>query len=91
MSEQEKANAIPTEGTITETKADERSWLKKFVDNHPKAWKWAKRIGVGLGATAGLVGAFELGRATGPKCEPMKLVEDTEKEETDETDDVFEE
>lgn len=90
MSEQEKMNAVPAEGTITETK-DERSWLKKFVDSHPKAWKWAKRIGAGLGIAGSLVGAFELGRATGPKCEPAKLVEDTEKKETDETDDVFEE
>lgn len=88
MSEQEKTNAVPVKGAITEVK-DERSWLKKLVDNHPKAWKWAKRIGAGLGITGGLIGAFELGRVTGPKLEPMKLEESTDEEETE--DDVFEE
>ena len=90
MSEREKKESIVTKGTVTEAKPDERTWLKKFVDNHPKAWKWAKRICVGLGATAGLVGAFELGRATGPKMEPMKLEDSTENEEETE-DAVFEE
>ena len=89
MSEQEKMNAVPAEGSVTEVK-DERSWLKKLVDNHPKAWKWAKRIGAGLGIAGGLVGAFELGRATGPKMEPMKLEDSTENEEETE-DNVFEE
>lgn len=87
MSEQEKMNAVPTEGTVTEVKTDERTWLKKFVDNHPKAWKWAKRIGAGLGVTAGLFGAFELGKTTGANSvEPVKLIDCTEPEENTEDD-----
>lgn len=66
MSEQEKKEAIVTEGTVTET-TDERSWLKKFVDAHPKAWKWAKRIGAGIGIGAATLTAFELGKVSGAK------------------------
>ena len=81
MSEQEKA--IPTEGTITETK-DERSWLKKLIDNHPKAWKWAKRIGVGIGFGGSLLMSFELGKAAGGKSttpEPTCIGEATEEDD----------
>jgi hypothetical protein len=88
MSEQEKMNAVPAEGTITEVK-DERSWLKKFVDNHPKAWKWAKRIGAGLGITGSVIGAFELGKATGANSvEPVKLTDCTTEPEEDAEDDA---
>ena len=81
MSEREKANAIQTEGTITETK-DERGWLKKLIDNHPKAWKWLKRIGAGIGVGGGLLMSFELGKATGARnVEPVKLIDETTDEE----------
>ena len=95
MSEQEKMNAVPAEGTITETKVNERSWFKKFVDNHPKAWKWAKRIGAAVGVTGGLVCAFEAGKACGGRLPgtTVTITEGTtEQEETsEEPDDVFEE
>lgn len=96
MSEQEKMNAVPAEGTITEAKvADERSWLKRFADNHPKAWKWAKRIGAAVGVTGGLVCAFEAGKACGGRLPGTTVTItdgcDTEENNEEMPDDVFEE
>ena len=54
MSEQEKKEAIPTEGAVIDAPAKE-SKIRKWIDSHPKTVKWAKRIGVGtlwLGSTA---------------------------------------
>lgn len=65
MSEQEKKEAIPTEGTVTDAPVKE-SKIRKWIDSHPKTVKWVKRIGVGtlwLGSTAlaYLVGASTKG------------------------------
>jgi hypothetical protein len=85
MSEQEKKEAIVAEGTVTEAK-DERSWLKKLVDNHPKAWKWAKRSGAGIGIGGSLLMSFEIGKATGARnVEPVKLIDTTETDEENDT------
>ena len=56
MSEQEKKEQgiVEAEGTVTDASVKE-SKIRKWIDSHPKAVKWAKRIGVGtlwLGSTA---------------------------------------
>lgn len=83
MSEHEK-EAIPTEGTVTDTPVKE-SKIRKWIDDHPKTIKWAKRIGVGtlwFGSTAlaYLVGA---GTKTGA-AEPMNALTESTTEDEDE-------
>ena len=88
MSEQEKKEAIPTEGTVTNAPDVKESKIRKWIDGHPKTIKWAKRIGVGtlwLGSTAlaYLVGANTKGpEPSVPALNEADTDDDEELEET---------
>lgn len=62
MSEQEKMNAVPTEGTITTTE-EKKPWFKRVAEN-PKVRKWAKRVAAGAGWALTAFAAFKLGQGT---------------------------
>lgn len=61
MSEQEKMNAVPAEGTITATE-EKKSWFKRVAEN-PKVRKWAKRVATGAGLALTAVAGFVAGKA----------------------------
>lgn len=82
MSEQEKKEAIPTEGTVTDTQPKE-SKIRKWIDDHPKTIKWAKRIGVGacwIGSTAL---AYLVGANTKGSNEHMVMLDEADTDDDD--------
>lgn len=90
MSEQEKKEAIPTEGTVTDAPDVKESKIRKWIDSHPKTVKWAKRIGVGtlwLGSTAlaYLVGANAKGTAS-----PIPALNEADTDDDDESEEPAE-
>lgn len=92
MSEQEKKDAIPTEGTVTDVQPKE-SKIRKWIDNHPKAVKWAKRIGIGaawIGSTAlaYLAGGMAKGSVA---ASAYTLAEANAEDNEEEDDDILEE
>lgn len=87
MSEQEKKDAIPTEGTVTEVTAKE-SKIRKWIDNHPKAIKWAKRIGIGAAWVGSAALAYLAGGMTKGSATPMTALAEVD---TDDDEDELEE
>ena len=82
MSEQEKANAVPTTGTVTEAKAKER-WIDRIRKN-PKTKKIVKgAIRVGELAMTGLI-CFALGKKAGANPIPAGNLEAPAEEEENE-------
>lgn len=83
MSEQEKMNAVETEGTIIETKKD--GWFTKLKKS-PKTKKVVKGlIRVGEIAITGLL-CFAAGKKAGGNAVPMTVIETSALNDDDDDD-----